>query len=778
MPRTAASPHTAWLVALLCTAAAVAVRMVLTPWLGEPMPFLPHLAATGVAAWYAGTRAGWMALVAGALTGELLVIEPGGSIRVTDVPLLVGLLVYGAAGAAWILTLRSVRGRGETTRQVTADAATSDAALTAVTTQGQPSQISTLLDQLPIGVGVFDREGKWIIRNDAIRRVTGDIIPSLAPDGTSRMRAWGPDGRPLAQDEWPGARALRGETVSPGIDVLYTMEDGQERWVNISCAPFFGEAGSLLGAVVVAQDADNRKRAELALQASEERLRLILDSASDFAILTLDADGLITSWNAGARNLFGYEAGEVVERQNVRMMFTPDDQANGLPELEIERALADGRAEDERWHQRRDGTRFWASGLMMVLREPGTDRAMGFLKILRDRTDARRWEEMLEREAEELKASDQRKNEFLATLAHELRNPLAPIRTGVALIHHAPHDSDAVQRAAAMMERQVRHMVRLIDDLLEVSRITRRQIELQPSLVRLSAIVQAAIETSRPAIDESGHTLSVDVPDDVVVSADETRMAQVFANLLNNAAKYTSPGGRIRLAARREAGEAVISIRDNGAGIPPQMLPHIFEMFSQGDPASGRQGGGLGIGLTIVRELVEMHGGRVEVHSEGPGLGSTFTVRLPLHQGPAPLEPDVAETAPRHAGPAALRKVLVADDNPDSAATLMELLTVLGHHVRAAHDGLEAVEIAADFRPDVILLDISMPRLDGYEACRRIRRQPWGARPLIAAMTGLGQEEDRRRSSEAGFDRHLVKPVDPAALERLLDERVGSNDRV
>ncbi|HEX7087167.1 MAG TPA: ATP-binding protein [Vicinamibacterales bacterium] len=768
MSRTAAPPRTAWLVALLCTAAAVVARMALTPWLGEPMPFLPHLAATGIAAWYAGTTAGWVALVAGALAGELLVIGPRGSVRVADVPLLLGLVLYGAAGAAWILTLRSVRRHGAR-RGTGVAAAAGSAALADTGSPGQPSQISTLLDQLPIGVGAFDRYGKWIIRNDAIRRATGDTIPSLADNGESRMRAWGPDGRPLAQEDWPGARALRGETVSPGVDVLYTMEDGEERWLNISCAPFFGETGSLLGAIVVAQDADVRKRAELALQASEERLRLILDSASDFAILTLDTGGLITSWNTGARNLFGYEADEVVGRQNVRFMFTSDDQARGLPELEIEHALANGRSEDERWHQRRNGTKFWASGLMMVLREPGTDRAMGFLKILRDRTDARRWEETLERETEELKASDQRKNEFLATLAHELRNPLAPIRTGVALIQRAPHDSDAVQRAAAMMERQVRHMVRLIDDLLEVSRISRRQIELQPSLVRLSAIIQAAIETSRPAIDEAGHTLSVDIADDVLVNADETRMAQVFGNLLNNAAKFTSPGGRIRLTAHREAGEAVASVSDNGAGIPPQMLPHIFEMFSQADGLTGRQGGGLGIGLTIVRQLVEMQGGRVEAHSEGPGLGSTFTVRLPLHQGPAFPATGAAETEPRRAGPAARRKVLVADDNPDSAATLMELLTMLGHDVRVAHDGLEAVEGAADFRPDVILLDISMPRLDGYEACRRIRRQPWGSRPLIAAMTGLGQEDDRRRSSEAGFDRHLVKPVDPAAIERLLE---------
>jgi PAS domain S-box-containing protein len=770
----AGSPTAGYLVAVLVAAVALILRLLIEPLYGDRMPFIPQLAAAGIATWYGGTRAGWLALAIGAVAGSTIIVEPDGSLGVPDPSLLLRLTVYAVAGAIWILTLQSLmRARRLRDRALMTAAAAGGPTGAASGAAAGGSQFANLLDQLPIGVGVFDAEGRWVLRNGLIRSTTGDEIPSLDPQGESRMRVWGPDGQPLPRDQWPGARALRGETVSP-VDVLYTMEDGTERWVSISCAPFHGETGALLGAVVIAQDEDARKRAELALQSSEERLRHILDSAEDFAIVTLDTSGLVTSWNSGARNIFGYEASEMLG-QDGRFMFTPEDLQQGVPDEEMRRALANGRSENERWHQRRDGTRFWASGLMMLLREPDTGRAIGFLKIMRDRTDAKRWEEALEREAEELKGADRRKNEFLATLAHELRNPLAPIRTGLELIKRAQSGSDVIPRATAMMERQVRQMVRLIDDLLDVSRITRRQIVLRRAPVPIATVLQHAVETSLPLIEEAGHTLELDVPGEpIVVDADETRLAQVFANLLNNAAKFTSPGGRIRVTARRDGPDVVVSVADNGAGIPREVLPRIFDLFSQANPSFERAHGGLGIGLTIVKELVEMHDGRVEVRSEGPGFGSVFTVRMPMRPGPPepPPEPPAAPEAQHPAPPGVPRKVLVADDNPDSAASLTELLRMLGHDVRVAHDGAEAVETAEAFRPEVILLDISMPRLNGYEVCRRIRRRPWGTAPLIVALTGLGQDEDRRQSEDAGFDRHLVKPVDPAALERLLGDSV------
>jgi signal transduction histidine kinase len=397
-------------------------------------------------------------------------------------------------------------------------------------------------------------------------------------------------------------------------------------------------------------------------------------------------------------------------------------------------------------------------------------RVAGTLALARARREAARREEELKALAiETLREADRRKDEFLATLAHELRNPLAPIRNGLQILRLGRGNHQAEEQARAMIERQVQQMVRLIDDLLDLSRISRGKIELRRERIDLAAAVQSAVETSRPLIEQSGHALTLSLPSEpVFVDADLTRLAQVFANLLNNAAKYTQRGGGdIRLAVEPLGREVAVSVRDNGIGIPVPMLPHVFEMFIQVDRSLERTQGGLGIGLSIVKRLVEMHGGTVEAHSEGRGQGSEFVVRLPA------LTPAVQEPMPRSdgeepAGAPVRRRVLVADDNVDAAASLAMMLEFMGNEVRTAHDGIAAVEAAAAFRPDVILLDIGMPRMNGYDACRQIREQPWGRGIAIAALTGWGQEEDKRQSREAGFDHHLVKPVEPAALEALL----------
>ena len=375
--------------------------------------------------------------------------------------------------------------------------------------------------------------------------------------------------------------------------------------------------------------------------------------------------------------------------------------------------------------------------------------------------------EMAERQAAEaaLREADRRKDEFLATLAHELRNPLAPIRTGLQILQLAGEDRAAAERARAMMERQLRHMVRLIDDLLDVSRISRGKIELRRERLDLAAAVGAAVETSRPLLEESGQELTVELPAEPVwMDGDMTRLAQVFANLLNNAAKYTPRGGHVRLSARREGEAAVVEVRDDGLGIPADQLEAVFGMFTQVARPPGQSRGGLGIGLSIVRRLVEMHGGSVVAESAGAGTGSTFTVRLPALAAP----PEPAADPGGGVAAAGGRRVLVADDNEDAAAALAMVLGLMGYEVHTARDGQEAVEAAEAFRPEVILLDIGMPRLDGYEACRRIRGTTWGRGTQVVALTGWGQEEDRRRSREAGFDRHLVKPVEPAVLLELL----------
>ncbi|HMF36804.1 MAG TPA: CHASE3 domain-containing protein [Isosphaeraceae bacterium] len=369
---------------------------------------------------------------------------------------------------------------------------------------------------------------------------------------------------------------------------------------------------------------------------------------------------------------------------------------------------------------------------------------------------------------EELRESDRRKDEFLATLAHELRNPLAPIRNSIHVMRLAGQDRATIDGSRAMIERQVQQMVRLVDDLLDLSRISRGQIELRTERVELATILTSAVETSRPLIEQSGHELTIALPQEPIpLVADPTRMAQVFSNLLNNAAKYTERGGHIWLSAQRDDGCVTVRVRDSGVGIPTEMLPRIFEMFTQVDRSLERVQGGLGIGLTLVKRLVEMHGGSIEAHSEGPKRGSEFVVRLPVA-----LDLKATQSAAaggEHAALRSNRRILVVDDNRDSADSLATMLNILGNEVRTAHDGLEAVDLAATFNPEVVLMDIGLPMLNGFDAARRMRDQPGGNDMVIVALTGWGQEEDRRRSQEAGFDHHIVKPVDPFALEKLLD---------
>jgi signal transduction histidine kinase/ActR/RegA family two-component response regulator len=369
----------------------------------------------------------------------------------------------------------------------------------------------------------------------------------------------------------------------------------------------------------------------------------------------------------------------------------------------------------------------------------------------------------------DLMDADRRKDEFLATLAHELRNPLAPIRNGLQIIRLAGGEGATVEKARPMMERQLDQMVRLVDDLLDVSRISRGKLELRKDRVDLAAVLASAVEASRPLIEEMGHHLEIVVPaQPVVIDADFTRLAQVFINLLNNAAKYSDRGGRIRLTAERHGGEVLVSVRDEGIGIVADQLPRLFEMFSQVGSALERSQGGLGIGLALVKRLVEMHGGRIEARSEGLGKGSEFVVRVPVVAAEEPGPQAERERGEEGVETKTALRVLVVDDNRDGADSLSDLLTALGNDTRTAYDGAEAVAVAAEFRPDVILLDIGLPKLNGYEACRRIRQQPGGNSVVLIAQTGWGQEEDRQRTREAGFDHHLVKPVDPDALMKLL----------
>jgi CheY-like chemotaxis protein len=353
-------------------------------------------------------------------------------------------------------------------------------------------------------------------------------------------------------------------------------------------------------------------------------------------------------------------------------------------------------------------------------------------------------------------------------LAHELRNPLAPIRTGLDLLRSGVEGAKAV-KLRDTMARQVDHLVRLVDDLLEVSRFSRGLIELRKERIDLAQVVNEAIAASQDLIAAHGHVLSVSLaPEPLPLDADPTRLAQVVTNLLNNAVKFTSPGGRIEVSARPQDGEAVLSVRDNGAGIPADKLTSVFDLFTQLDSARDRSNGGLGIGLAMVRGLVDMHGGRVDAHSKGLGQGSEFTVRLPLAAAGAAEQSDGVEA---RAPAGARRRMLVVDDNRDIADVLVMLLETLDADVRVAYDGGSALGIVAAFRPDIVFLDIGMPVMDGCETARRIRQRPEGRDILLVALTGWGQEQDRRRTREAGFDKHLVKPVSVEQVQALLAER-------
>jgi len=869
--------------------AAVLLRYLLDPWLGDALPLVTVFGAVAAAVWMGGYGPAIVVTTLGYVACHWLFIEPRFTLDVGDLGTFIGLLAY-------LFTCALIIAFGEAAR------------LAQMRASERREVLRVTLRSIGDAVITTDLEGRVTSMNAVAESLTGWSQPDAVGESLDTVfRIVSEETRqPVAN---PSTRALReGVIVGLANHTVLLRKGGGECPIDDSAAPISDERGHVSGCVLTFRDvsAQRRQERDKATQLHTARLLASIVESSDDAIISKSLDGIIQSWNAGAERLFGYAAAQAVGRHislviPSERLGEEDDIVASLKEgrriehFETERVRSDGRrilvsltispVKDDGGHvigaskivrdvtdQRRaeqrerqllaeaaaanakfqaffeqgalfagimdvDGTileanrlsweacgytrdqiigkPFWEGPwwapvpqLVAQIRTASIHAAAGetfraempyvvadgsqrvadvTIQPIRDdsgrvlflaptgvditdrkRAEAERaeLEESLRRLATELSEADRRKNEFLAMLAHELRNPLAPISNAARTLRLGGGDTEALRSASVMLERQVGQMARLVEDLLDMSRITRGKIELRKEHVELAPIIDQAVETVRSLQTSLGHDLTVTLPPHpIYLDADPTRLAQIVGNLLNNACKFTDEGGHISLTVAQDGDHAVIRVKDTGIGIAVEDLPRLFEMFAQVDTSLERSRGGLGIGLTLVKTLVEMHGGTVEVDSEGPGHGSEFAIRLPVLSGTPVL---LSQPAVVGALPAEGRRILIVDDSEDSAESLALLLQLDGHETHKAHDGAAAIEAVARLRPDVVLLDIGLPGLNGYEVCSRIRKEPWGKELRLVALTGWGQEEDRQRSRDAGFDAHLVKPVDHDVLLKLI----------
>ena len=556
------------------------------------------------------------------------------------------------------------------------------------------------------------------------------------------------------------ARLLKGEEPET-LEVELKAIGGSMRWAEMVMNLTREETDGSLVCQIALTDITERKH----MRDGVARLAAIVMSAQH-AILSEDLNGVISSWNSGAERLFGYSSSEAIGH-HVEMLIPPDRH---VEERAISvRVRTRSAYAHETVRQRRDQTLVPVYVAAAPIVDPD-GRVSGISHIVQDLTSQVEARQEVHRLLGDLQEADRRKDTFIATLAHELRNPLAPIRNAAAVLSFAPDLDPKLQWCRDVIDRQVKHMSALLEDLLDVSRLTRNVITLRSDRVELGTAIVQAVETTRPLIEARRHKLALDLPiEPIEVEGDLNRLIQIFGNLLSNASKYTEPGGDIRLVAALRGDEVVVRVKDSGIGISPEQLGHVFELFSQVDPHAEISAGGLGIGLALVKGLVERHRGTVVASSEGVGKGCEFIVTLPLARAQVPLL-DKASTVARQYARGADRssRVLVVDDNVDAAESMAIVLGLAGHEVWTAHDGEHALEIARQSRPDLVFLDLGMPRMTGYDVARRIRLEPGGENIVLVACTGWGQPEDRRRSAAAGFDHHLVKPVSPEAVLELV----------
>jgi signal transduction histidine kinase/PAS domain-containing protein/ActR/RegA family two-component response regulator len=794
----------AYLIIVAATAAAIALRSALSQFLDQDAAFLVFVLAVAFSAWYAGLGAGLVSTGLCVLADVILFGR--GPVSSSEAVLHAnGLALFVATGVVLSGVCQALRRAHREAERRAREAGIAQATL------------HTLLDHVPVGITMaggppdFPIVATSKLAAQWLGQPQTAVIGMGAGEHAAQVGVYRADAttRPAPQ-EVPLYRATRHGATAVDEDWVIRRPDGSAITICVNAVPIRDAEGAIVGGINCWRDVTeqrrwerNRDQVERTLRTQNQRLQLLSEATAH--LLRIEDPG------AMAQGLFEQLAGELGVDVYLNYMLEDDGalrlhSSAGVPEEALAgmRRIVPG---DGVWGsaaqrssplveshiQQSDDPLLQplkALGLQAYACNPlrahgellgtfafGSRSRKAFdpdeLELFATLANylALAYERL--RLIERLRAADRRKDAFLATLAHELRNPLAPIRNAVQLMQLTGAAEPALQAARDTIDRQLQHMVRLIDDLFDVSRITRNRLDLHKQPLELAEVIGQAIETARPHLLSGGHELQVEWPAAPVrVLGDATRLTQVFSNLLNNACKYTEPGGRIRLAARQDGNWASVSVQDTGIGIAPEHLPRVFEMFSQAAPALHRAEGGLGIGLALVRGLTELHGGQVEARSAGLGRGSEFVVRLPVLPAYAPQH---AQPQPAHDPPPAPAqgcRILVADDNVDGAASLAALLEINGYTAYTAHDGLEAVQAVERLQPDAVLLDIGMPKLDGYEAARRIRGLPWARQLPLIAVTGWGQEEDRRHSAGAGFDAHLVKPVGREHLLHVLGQLV------
>ena len=637
-----------------------------------------------------------------------------------------------------------------------------------------PDQFLQFANLLSEPAFLVDSEGKVLAANHSVEQLglvhsqlPGDTLRSLTSDSADEIAKYL---RLCARSRTPVIGSLifahAGTTTKcRASGAVIRPANGSERsLIFLRCLPLDKSVTRFLTLNEkidsLAKEIKRRQLAEDDLRRQKEWLQVTLDSIGD-AVIATSPSGHIAFMNPVAQAYLGWSEEEAIGlplKDVFRIVneYTGEPVDNPVSEV-IRRGMVVGLANHTLLIHRDGSKRPIEDSAAPILNRGG--ELLGVILVFHDVTEQRTAER-------ELLRSVRRKDEFLAMLAHELRNPLAPIRNAVEILNQLDVNGDELaMNARAIIDRQLYHMVRLIDDLLDVSRINQGRFELRKQPTELRAVLGQAVETCRPVVEASKHRLTVKLPEAAVYAdADSVRLCQAFTNLLNNACKFTLPGGHIELVAEVVDAELVVMVRDNGVGIKGEDLGSIFEMFSQADSTLARSRGGLGIGLTLVKQIVELHYGSIHVRSDGPGTGSEFIIRLPTMASALPGRSDIVGETAKCVG----RNVLVVDDNRDAANTLALLLRFAGHSTCIAHDGQEALIIAEQQRPDIALLDIGLPKLDGYALCQRIRSTDWGRHILIVAITGWGQDEDRKRTTDAGFDRHFTKPVDPSQLKELI----------